>query len=475
MKILVKSPLAIITAVALTTVSCSNAMPGIFGRKDKQEEKKPEPAVQTQTDNNSSRAQTPQQPAPAQRPIATPVPQYNNPAPQQNVPQNPGYVQQPAPQAQPFVPGPALPPPPKNNPIAKPVPQPLPTDDAVALLPVRGVRNMEKKETLTSDGGRWSLTSESGQVFAAGDMDGRAILRGEPAEGGVFVLSPKVKFLDASVGNGYSGPAQLTVCVPNDMNASFDQPVQCSAGGSASGDRQSRIVKKPVNVTIADKKVKINAGAPTVSIGHSVFASTTAFAKEMQRDDSSPLVFDLSRKGKLDLHSAWDDRFKTSFDFTGNNLLVRTGWIGTKSALLAIDLNNNNQIDSGVELFGEFSAKRDPTSTRQSFENGFIALAQYDEKNLGYIDAANPVFSKLKLWKDKNFNGKTDKDELITLSSLSIVRINLDYKKNDRNVNVKGNRIPLVSTYETKDGKKHLVGDVFFEIRDKRALAEIMK
>ena len=65
--------------------------------------------------------------------------------------------------------------------------------------------------------------------------------------------------------------------------------------------------------------------------------------------------------------------------------------------------------------------------------NGFAALASLDSNNDGIIDANDPAFAQLKLWRDTNQNGivnqsgtgTTNTSELITLAQAGIISLNL--------------------------------------------------
>lgn len=63
----------------------------------------------------------------------------------------------------------------------------------------------------------------------------------------------------------------------------------------------------------------------------------------------SPLVLDLDGNGfDIKLLSAYGPRF----DQDGDGRYSRTAWVEATDGLLALDLNGNGMIDSGVELFG---------------------------------------------------------------------------------------------------------------------------
>ena len=80
-----------------------------------------------------------------------------------------------------------------------------------------------------------------------------------------------------------------------------------------------------------------------------------------------------------------DVRF--SFDLDADGKAENIPLIGGGRGLLAFDRNGNGAIDDGRELFG-------PTSG-----NGFAELAALDADGNGWIDEADPAWTKLRVWR----------------------------------------------------------------------------
>jgi hypothetical protein len=144
----------------------------------------------------------------------------------------------------------------------------------------------------------------------------------------------------------------------------------------------------------------------------------------------SPIVVDVKGDG-ITLTNAANG---VEFDLNGNGTRDRLSWTMQNSddAWLALDRNNNGNIDNGGELFGDFTAQP-PASNK----NGFLALAEFDKETNGgnqdgIVDNHDSIFSSLRLWQDVNHNGVAESEELHTLNELNVLAFELDFKESKR-------------------------------------------
>jgi hypothetical protein len=111
-------------------------------------------------------------------------------------------------------------------------------------------------------------------------------------------------------------------------------------------------------------------------------------------------------------------------------------------------LPKNGKVESLSELFGNFTPQ--PPSDDP---NGFRALAVYDLNHDGVIDAADPIYSKLRVWIDSNHDGIAQPEELHSLQELGIERISLDYHES-RWTDQFGNQFRYVSAIADSDAPR---------------------
>ena len=318
------------------------------------------------------------------------------------------------------------------------------------------------------------LRSQDGQLIGASEFT-RMATRGKPVKGGgaypVTNLQVALKQMNPSAPQ--SGSAMLYIGPVQDK-ISFE-PAQIKRGG---GERPINWAPKRVEFsTLADGSLEVknkawgNGGNVQfgISMDHAKNMTAHAADKNLFVDASSPLVLDINRNGKLDLIDVKDRKHDIRFDHTGAKLGLPSGWVLPGDGLLVLDINGNGKIDSGRELFGEYSHSLKPVDkwSTTHFDHGFSALAQYDSNKDGKVDSADKIFKKLRIWRDKNSNGRSEKGELSTLDAIGIASLNLKYEMTGTPHNfrrVAGNEVPYLGDFRWKDGKWGEMSDVWFAV-----------
>ncbi len=161
--------------------------------------------------------------------------------------------------------------------------------------------------------------------------------------------------------------------------------------------------------------------------------------------EAEPLVFDLDGDG-LELTTAEDG---VNFDITGDGRTEQTAFVTGDDAFLALDRNGNGTIDSGKELFGD----------QHGAKNGIEELRKFDDNSDGFIDEKDAVFEQLRLFIDRNGDGASQINELVSLHDEGILRISLDAQDEDRRI--AGNRMAASTWFERNNGSRNLIGEMY--------------
>jgi hypothetical protein len=119
------------------------------------------------------------------------------------------------------------------------------------------------------------------------------------------------------------------------------------------------------------------------------------------------------------------DLYGVKFSFDGKHS-QKTHWMKSSrlKGFLAADFNRNGQIDSGRELFGQFTFGK-------KYEHGYQALKELRDKNKDGFISGDELLG-LMLWSDLNYDGKSQKNELQSLKALNVLWLkikDLNYKK----------------------------------------------
>lgn len=129
-----------------------------------------------------------------------------------------------------------------------------------------------------------------------------------------------------------------------------------------------------------------------------------------------PIVFDLEGDG-LELTGV-DHSMVVSRLSSGE--LARTSWVGPTDGILAVDRNGDGQINQ----LSEISFVQDKEGAQTDLEG----LQGWDTNGDGKLNALDEGWGQLKIWVDRNQNGRSTESELRTLEEAGITEINLTGK-----------------------------------------------
>lgn len=143
--------------------------------------------------------------------------------------------------------------------------------------------------------------------------------------------------------------------------------------------------------------------------------------------DTSPIVLDLARNG-FHLTSAEQP---VAFDIDADGTLDSISWTAENSddSFLCLDRNKDGLISSGEELFGNAT----PLASGGRATNGFQALSELDLPEFGgngdgAVSRQDSGFRELCVWRDANRDGMSQAQEIRSLSTTSVVSIELGFQ-----------------------------------------------
>jgi hypothetical protein len=153
------------------------------------------------------------------------------------------------------------------------------------------------------------------------------------------------------------------------------------------------------------------------------------------------------------------------FDLYGTGSPLFLQWVnaGTDDGFLFIDLNMNETVDDGTELFGNGTTM---IIEQVLAPNGFVALAQYDLIELGgnddgFITDEDDVWSWLYLWFDENADGISTSNEVVPLGQTYLTTLET-IPRESKSVDAAGNWLRFWAIARMANTLPRRMLDVFF-------------
>lgn len=182
--------------------------------------------------------------------------------------------------------------------------------------------------------------------------------------------------------------------------------------------------------------------------------------------DGCPLVLDTLGDGfRLTSHADG-----VLFDLDGDGVREQISWteVGSDDGWLVLDRNGNGSIDSGRELFGNFTSSTS-SGAPPTADHGFQALSATEGPTWqpsipdGVVDSNDSVFQFLQVWIDRNHDGVSQPAELKPLAALGVMRLDTNFKSSRRS-DMHGNAFRLKAQSYWRDEDGRVVRRPFYDV-----------
>jgi len=167
-----------------------------------------------------------------------------------------------------------------------------------------------------------------------------------------------------------------------------------------------------------------------------------------------PLAFNFD----CDLRSLVNRTFQ--FDMNCDGHLEDFDSLAPGSGFLALDINSDNKINDGHELFGP------------STGHGFTELAVHDLDRNGWIDENDPIFPQLRIW----VPGAPGETKLLSLKTAGVGAICLSHDTSSFQLKDKDNQlmgeVAATGVFLTENGEVRPMQEIKLALHEKEAISE---
>ncbi len=126
----------------------------------------------------------------------------------------------------------------------------------------------------------------------------------------------------------------------------------------------------------------------------------------------TPIIFALSKD--LSLKQITDPKHHVEFDLAVLGRRDSWQWVKPSAGILVWDPLRTGKVHNGAQLFGN-------RTWQMFFKNGYEALALLDDNHDGQLTGRE--LNGISVWCDKNGNGRSDRGEVVPITSLGVTAI----------------------------------------------------
>jgi len=165
---------------------------------------------------------------------------------------------------------------------------------------------------------------------------------------------------------------------------------------------------------------KIELAYRSTNVPNAKFVVDEIMNMSCARQHPSPVV--ISRdQAAFDLTSPESG---VTFDLALLGTPQRIAWTKAKADVWFLITGTN--VINGAQLWGNQNPQAPPIEEGET-ENGFRALRAVDSNGDMRIDAKDPIWQQLHLWRDSNHNGVSEPEEVKTMAQVGVLGIRLEY------------------------------------------------
>lgn len=200
------------------------------------------------------------------------------------------------------------------------------------------------------------------------------------------------------------------------------------------------------SIFVADDEAGIDGDDGTDEL---VAIETARFKGNDDVSLAPPIILDLDGDG-LELVNQSSSR--ANFDWNGDGVRDRTGWIGKGDGLLVFDRDGNGKVSGASEL----SFINDKPGARSDLEG----LQAFDSNGDGVFSAGDAQWNSFRIWQDKDGDGKVDKGEFLTMGKAKVASINLTGTATNQEWAWGDNIVVNTGSFIRTNGRAGSLGDV---------------